>query len=383
MKILFLTPAIDAKGASGGMQVTLDRLAALRVEHDVTVLSLSLGGVPTQSEGQRGATFLQAGAGLRPRTAKNLAKSYLSGLPLSIWRNADPDFIAKARELGQQHWDAVYCDHWLVWPAAMAVPTTKRVLHLHNAEHLLFLRAADRLNGPTRRVAQFEAGRCKRYLRRICAEADEVHYLSGSDQRLSETDGIHARATLVFPPACDTPIADSVRHAPASGQALSIGSLSWEPTHAGMVWFFDKVWPHLSGVRFVVGGKGANEDLDRTLKSTPGVEYLGFVPSTEPLYGQSKVFLAPLLDGSGIKIKIINALAHGIPVVTTRVGVEGFPPGFDEFVRVADDPKLFAEHTKLLATLEDHAWQTLSLKSRVYARQHFAGAQFKEWCAGL
>ncbi len=382
MKILFLTPAVDAKGASGGMQVTLDRLSALRAEHDVTVLCLSLGGEPA-AQGLRPATFLQAGDGVRPRTAKNLAKSYVSGLPLSIWRNADPAFLAKARELGQQHWDAVYCDHWLVWPAAMGVPTKKRVLHLHNAEHLLFLRAADRLSGLTRRVAQVEAGRCKRYLSRICAEADEVHYLSVNDQQLSEADGIRARSTLVFPPACDTPIADSVRHAPASGRALSIGSLSWEPTRAGMAWFFERVWAHLSGVHFVVGGKGADEALDRTLKTTANVEYLGFVPSTEPLYGQSKVFLAPLLDGSGIKIKIINALAHGIPVVTTRVGVEGFPAGFEEFVKVGDDPKLFAEHTKLLATLEDPAWQTLSLKSRVYARQHFAGAQFKEWCAGL
>lgn len=376
LKVLFITPHLTDRPAAGGYQVSCDRLAALSARHDVTVLCLN-------AEGKHDLRVVRAGA-LRPRTAAGLARSYAAGQPLSVWRNACAPLLEASSALARESWDLVYVDHWLMWPSAEAFRGSRRVLHLHNAEHLLFSRVAERLPAAQAFAARLEAIRARRYLARICREATEVHYLSGQDQSLSEADGIVSAQTSVFPPRCETPPARAGERNPAMGEVFTLGSLSWEPTRAGTAWFLEQVWPRIhETLHLTVGGKGADAALSAQLGAAPRTDVLGFVGDAEPYYERARVFIAPLLDGSGIKIKIINALRRGIPVVTTSVGVEGFPAGFNEFVAVADTPEAFAAHTKRLATLEIDSWRELSKKSEFYTRVHFSGAQFDEWCAGL
>lgn len=376
-KVLFITPHLTNRPAAGGTQVTWDRLQALLRHHHVTVLCM-------KAEGTFEFPVHVAGA-LRPRNATGLARAYGQGLPLSIWRNCDPALLEAAAALGRAGgWDVVYADHWLMWPAAKQVQARRKILHLHNAEHLLFKRAAARMGGAVKYIAIVEAGRARRYLAQVCQEADEVHYLSNQDRVLSENDSIKGRVTRVFPPCSEPAISDAIRNSPGEGRVVTVGSLTWEPTRAGMSWFLSEVWPHLAWqVSLTVAGRGADPALLKQLQDAPALHYLGFVENVDALYAGAKVFIAPLLDGSGIKIKIINSLARGIPVVTTTAGVEGFPPGFDDFVKIADSAQEFSKSTKQLATLDMAAWQLLSLKSRAYARMYFSGAQFDEWCAGL
>lgn len=382
MRVLLITPHLTGKPNSGGTQVTWDRYQALRAQHEVFVLCMKADNIPEVEQWR----VLQAGH-LRPRTAKGLLASYAEGLPLSVWRNATPEFLNTAvwAYADEAFVDAVYVDHWLMWPAAEFFKEVPRILHLHNAEHLLFSRAAERMSGLTALAAKLEGWRAKRYLAKICAEANEVHYLSGEDVRLSEQDGIVAKNTLVFPPQSEPALPEEVRHAPKRNQLLTVGSMSWEPTRAGMKWFLANSWAALAkeGLSLNVGGKGADAELEQMLREAPQVAALGFVENVNALYAEAKVFIAPLLDGSGIKIKILNSLAHGVPVVTTSVGVEGFPRGFEAFIRVADTPESFSREVLNLNSLSDEDWQRLSLQGRRYVREHFSGSQFASWVRGL
>lgn len=378
MKILVVTPTYAENPASGGVLVTHERIEQLKRVGDVTVLCIHVQGQPAA-----GVRLIQAGS-LKPRTPRVLLGSYLHGQPLSVWRNNDPALMAAADDLAEESWDLVYCDHWLVWPAASRVPAPRRVLHLHNAEHVLFSRAAEHLSGIAAALASIEAHRVRGYLKQICFEADEIHLLSEADERVLRRDEvIGLRDVRVFLPSAEK----QGEFQPAMSEnrqgALTIGSLSWEPTRLGMTWFMRQARPHMANTPLTVIGKGASSSLELLLANDPQATALGFVADLEPYYENAKCFIAPLLDGSGIKIKILNALARGVPVVTTSVGIEGFPKGFEGCVRVADDPKAFAQHVQEVTALPPENWHAISLACQQYIKTYFAGSAWARWCNNL
>lgn len=376
MKILVVTPTYAENPTSGGVLVTHERIEQLRQVGEVTVLCVH------SDSASPVVSLVQAGH-LKPRTPGVLLGSYFKREPLSVWRNHTKALLAAADTLAKQPWDLVYCDHWLMWPAASRVPADKRVLHLHNAEHVLFARAAEHLPRLSALLATVEAHRVQRYLQRACQQADEVHLLSSADAQILGKDGILGNTpTQVFTPACERKQFPQATAANRRG-ALTVGSLSWEPTRLGMAWFMLEVRSGIKDLPLTVIGKGAPASLTLMLANDPAVTALGFIDDLDPYYAQAKCFIAPLLDGSGIKIKILNALARGIPVVTTPVGVEGFPAGFESCVRVAYTPQSFAEQVAQLEALPAAEWEDISRKGQHYVQTHFSGAAWAQWCANL
>lgn len=133
-----------------------------------------------------------------------LLGSYLKGQPLSVWRNQTAALMQAAQALALEGWDLIYCDHWLMWPAAQQIKAPKRILHLHNAEHVLFARAAAHLPKVSGMLAGIEATRVRNYLQQICGEADEVHLLSLADEQILKADGVLGDTpTQVFLPSFD------------------------------------------------------------------------------------------------------------------------------------------------------------------------------------
>ncbi len=381
-RALFITPTAPWKGESGGLQVSRDRLRHLEVVFDVSVLHLSDGkaGSKCRQPNLLAKTF-SAGCSRR-RSHVGLLRSYAANLPLSVWRNADGEFLSLAKTLSRAQWDLVYADHWLVWQAASYFTNSYRVLHLHNAEHKLFSRAADHLLWPVSWVARLEAERVRLYLTRIFEEANEVHLLSHDDECELKASRIFCSQTLVFPPSASIP---TKRHAKeeqkSSRRAVFVGSLSWLPNEEGAKWFLQDVWPHVRSVeQFDVVGKGAGSELRQMIHALPAVNGPGFVADLDSLYARSKVFVAPLLSGSGVKIKILNALANGLPVITTRIGAEGFPLDGQEPIIVEDDAAAFAKSLDRLMT-DDTLWEEMRGRIEAYLRQYFNDTAFQEWCA--
>ncbi|MCJ7439409.1 MAG: glycosyltransferase [Acidimicrobiia bacterium] len=125
---------------------------------------------------------------------------------------------------------------------------------------------------------------------------------------------------------------------------LFVGSFQHPPNADAVRWFVESVMPYLRqdmpGVQFIIAGGGA----DRAVRAlaTDDVEVIGWVEDLTPLHESARVFVAPLRFGAGMKGKIGESLAHGLPVVTTSVGAEGF--GVEESgLVVADDARAFAD----------------------------------------
>jgi glycosyltransferase involved in cell wall biosynthesis len=139
---------------------------------------------------------------------------------------------------------------------------------------------------------------------------------------------------------------------PNAPVALFVGS-GHAPNLTGLRWFLANVWPELCrdlpAVRLLIAGSICSS-LTEALP--PGVEKLGRLPDLSAAYAQASLVIAPILQGSGIKIKILEALTFGRAVITTSVGAEGLE-NLRPTLRVADTPGAFARDT--LALLRDPA----------------------------
>jgi glycosyltransferase involved in cell wall biosynthesis len=118
-----------------------------------------------------------------------------------------------------------------------------------------------------------------------------------------------------------------------------------------------------------VGGDVPNEIA--RLADVPGVRVHGHVPDLQPLLDAARVSIAPLRYGAGVKGKVNQAMAHGLPVVATTCAVEGMHLRDGEDVLVADDASEFAD--AVLRLLDDEAsWSRLAVNGRANVAAHFS-----------
>ena len=117
-------------------------------------------------------------------------------------------------------------------------------------------------------------------------------------------------------------------------------------------WFFTSVFPLLPvGIRICVIGKISDEIAD-----LPGVQKHLYVNNLDELYLQSKIAICPMLNGTGIKVKTVEALSYGLPVVCTLRGLDGLPVKENNGCLLGDDPEAFASHIRRL--LSDREYYT-------------------------
>jgi glycosyltransferase involved in cell wall biosynthesis len=234
-------------------------------------------------------------------------------------------------------------------------PRARLVLDQHNVESDRFLQFAQRQHGIRRLIAAAEWRAARRYERDVMRAVDAVGAISEDDARAYRAlAGVDARTVpqlVSFEPRTEPG---------ASGPRLCwIGNLTWEPNARGLDWFCREVWPlvraRLPDATLEIAGSGLRTDehgnaIAPAAWRVPGVTTLGFVEDLTPVYQRSAAMIAPILGGAGIRIKLIEAFAHGIPVVTTPDGAAGLPiqPGRDAFVESA--PELFALRAVELVT---------------------------------
>lgn len=125
-----------------------------------------------------------------------------------------------------------------------------------------------------------------------------------------------------------------------------IGALDWAPNQEGLIWFFDHCWPRIHSenpeIKFYLAGRNAPEWFERHIK-LEGVEYLGEINDAYDFINSKAVMVVPLFSGSGMRIKIIEGMALGKPIVTTDIGTEGIPTEDGNNILIANDADQFTE----------------------------------------
>jgi GT2 family glycosyltransferase len=154
-----------------------------------------------------------------------------------------------------------------------------------------------------------------------------------------------------------------------------VGSFFHPPNVGAMEYFIEKVLPlvqkQIPDVVLNIVGQAVPDSLKE--KATKQIVFHGPVSADalESFYRESKVFISPHLYGSGLKGKIIMAMAHGLPVVVTTIGAEGIPGNNGEDLIIADDPDTFAREVVRLYK-EESLWEKISNNGRSLVRQHYS-----------
>lgn len=123
-----------------------------------------------------------------------------------------------------------------------------------------------------------------------------------------------------------------------------IGALDWAPNQEGLIWFFDHCWTKIHAenpqLKFYLAGRNAPEWFEKRIKHE-GVEYLGEIADAYDFMNSKAVMVVPLFSGSGMRIKIIEGMALGKPIVTTDIGTEGIPTENGHNILIANDVEQF------------------------------------------
>lgn len=154
------------------------------------------------------------------------------------------------------------------------------------------------------------------------------------------------------PAAAATPVAQLTDRP----EVLFVGALDWPPNGEAVDFFARTIWPAvLRGVpeaRLTVVGRG--ESATATYREANSqIRFTGWVGDVQPHFQQSRVMVVPLRSGSGMRVKILDAFARGVPVVSTRIGIEGIAAIDGTHLLIADSVEEFAAAT--IRVLEDRA----------------------------
>lgn len=135
------------------------------------------------------------------------------------------------------------------------------------------------------------------------------------------------------------------------------GSLDYSPNRDGLAWFHREIWPlivtHNPTVRLVVVGRGVKQEEFGTLRSDPTVEFVGHVDDVVPYYRRTGIAVVPLRMGSGTRLKVLEAMSLGNPIVSTRMGALGIDAVNGDHLILADEPDRFAESIRSLLANAD------------------------------
>ena len=139
---------------------------------------------------------------------------------------------------------------------------------------------------------------------------------------------------------------------------IFIGCYAWSPNPDAVKWFVSDIWPDILKARpdaefYIIGSQPTKEIL--SIDVVQGVTVIGYVPDTAPYYSKAAVAIAPLRFGGGMKGKVNEAMAHGVPVVSTSIGAQGFQVINYKHMIIADDPEGFANG--VLKLLNDADYQ--------------------------
>jgi glycosyltransferase involved in cell wall biosynthesis len=194
-----------------------------------------------------------------------------------------------------------------------------------------------------------ESRRLRAYEGAIGRRVDAVLAVSDVDRlALAEVMG-GERPITVVPIGVDTDEVRPLRRRPDANRVIHIGTMYWPPNADGVRWFTRAVWPRIRAARpqtrFDVIGARPPRALRTLARPGNGVRFTGYVADPTPHLEGAGVVVVPLLAGSGMRVKILMALAHGLPVVSTTLGCEGIDVEAGRDLLVADTDDAFAAAT--------------------------------------
>jgi glycosyltransferase involved in cell wall biosynthesis len=303
------------------------------------------------------------------------AKGLVSRAPYDLnWLASNSMADRLQRTLGETQFDAVHFDTIGLAQYRNLVRGAGTILNHHNVESsMMGHRAANETRRIPRLYWKMEARKLRRSESRYCPQFDENLVVSPEDaetlRRISP-----GLSTTVVPNGVDTeyftPRAD-----PGGHTLLFCGGLDWYPNADAMVYFFEQIWPpllaRLPDLRVVVVGRRPPSWLTDLAKRDGRIQVTGFVDDVRPYFEQATVYVCPIRIGGGTRLKILDALAMGMPLIGTTFACSGISVGHEREVLLADTPEEFARQVQR-ALSDENLRARLALSGRAVVCEKYS-----------
>jgi len=367
MKILFLSQLLPYPQDSGSKIKSYQTLAHLSQRHQLTLLSFIRS--PQEHEHVPVLRRLCHHVGTVPLERSRLSDLLhfplcaVTGRSLIIARDGIEEMAKRVRELtAQEGFDVFHADRLQMAQFVSSAPGV-RVLDQHNVESEIlrqWYRSSPRL--ALRLAGWLEWRNLRRYEAQTCRRFHHIFCLTPQDRtQLLEMLSPNGSMTISeLPQFSVLPVGIDCSHfAPLPvvkkrASILFVGSLRWPPNADAAFWLardiLTRVRRAVPRARLTIVGDGPDSQLSQ-LSRCPGVTVTGRVEDIRPYFWQHAVLAVPLRMGSGIRIKILTALACGLPVVSTTKGCEGIAGEPGKHFLIEDDPDRFAAALAQVLTL--------------------------------
>jgi glycosyltransferase involved in cell wall biosynthesis len=357
MKLVWLSHFIPYPPRGGASQRTFNLLRCASQKHEVHLVAMNLKGVTPELASEYAQELRKHCAEVEiwetpcrwrgPRWWAHLALSPLYREHYgsrALWTpelgRSWEQFIAK--HLGALiHFDSI--DLARYFPQVVRF---RKVLNHHNCESAMMERRAQKEPNPAKRLYLWHQSRKLGQLEaRLCHQFDV-------NLTVSELDTLSLRKRNpwahyhVVENGTDTDYFTPAEAEPEPKSLVFTASLRWYPNVSGILYFGREIWPLIKracpSVRLYLAGRQPCPPIIQWARRDPSITVIPNPEDARPWLARGAVFICPIIDGGGTRLKILDAMAMGKAIVTTSIGSEGLRVKHDENILVADSPQDFA-----------------------------------------
>lgn len=290
-----------------------------------------------------------------------------SALPYAVERFRSSSLRAVVAELAKAHnFDAMICD--FLFPAASLPWETKVnapfpwVLFQHNVESMIWQRRSSERKGLAGIYFRWQWQRMLKFETEISKKFDGVMSVSEEDAFVFREQMRLPNVLGSVPTGVDLEFFQAVRKTcGAQPTVIFMGSMDWYANIDAVGWFADAVWPRIRakvpGVKFIIVGRQPPPAICALASESAQIEVTGTVPDVRPFLRSAQAMVVPLRIGGGTRLKIFEAMAAEVPVVSTTIGAEGLQVVHGRHALIADEAMDFADAVVSLLCQPDLSFQ--------------------------
>lgn len=319
---------------------------------------------------------------------KNLLFSRLPYVIDKYRSNTAAEDIARLEQ--SRHFDLVVADFLSMTPNILAagIDPDKIVVFQHNVESQIWKRHFESAGNLALKAYMYlQWRRYDRFERIMCASFKGVIAVSEDDANRFQKEFQLKNILGHVPTGVDVGFFSEMGYQPEPRHIVFLGSMDWMPNIDGIAEFVRTVYPRIKSrcpsVKLTIIGRNPAPAVLQLQSEDSSIHVTGTVDDVRPYMSRAAVSIVPLRVGGGTRIKIFEAMAMGIPVVSSTIGAEGLPVHDGKNIFIADDPETFAEHVVSLFNKPEVA-ASMGLAGKQMVTEKFswqtAVRQFDEMC---